>query len=51
MSLKDTLRTGMSGTFNRGISDFKKCYQPRTDIVQDEKGNIDNQLDATITVY
>jgi hypothetical protein len=24
----------------RGISDFKKGYQPRTDIVQDEKGDL-----------
>ena len=26
--------------FNRGINDFKKGYQPRTDIVKDEKGNL-----------
>ena len=24
----------------RGISDFKKGYQPRTNIVKDEKGNL-----------
>ena len=24
----------------RGISDFKKCYQPRTNIVKDETGNL-----------
>jgi hypothetical protein len=24
----------------RGTSDFKKCYQPRTNIVQDEKGDL-----------
>ena len=24
----------------RGISDFKKGYQPRTDIVKDEKGDL-----------
>jgi len=30
----------------RGISDFKKGYQPRTDIVKDEKGNLvaDSQI-------
>ena len=26
--------------FYRGISDFKKGYQPRTNIVKDEKGDI-----------
>jgi hypothetical protein len=26
--------------FYRGISDFKKGYQPRTDIVKDEKGDL-----------
>jgi len=24
----------------RGISDFKECYQPRTNIVKDEKGDL-----------
>ena len=24
----------------RGINDFKKCYQPRTNIVKDEKGDL-----------
>jgi hypothetical protein len=24
----------------RGISDFKKGYQPRTDILKDEKGDL-----------
>jgi hypothetical protein len=24
----------------RGISDFKKCYQPRTNVVKDEKSNL-----------
>ena len=27
--------------FCRGISDFKKGYQPRTNIVKDEKGDLD----------
>ena len=26
--------------FNRGISDFKKGYQPRTNVVKDEKGDL-----------
>jgi hypothetical protein len=25
---------------NKGIIDFKKVYQPRTDIVKDEKGDL-----------
>jgi hypothetical protein len=24
----------------RGINDFKKCYQPRTNVVKDEKGDL-----------
>jgi len=34
----------------RGISDFKKCYQPRTNVVKDEKGGLvtDHLEDAGI---
>ena len=38
MNLKLTVRSKISDTCKRGINDFKKGYQPRTNIVKDEKG-------------
>jgi hypothetical protein len=32
----------------RGISDFKKGYQPRTDIVKDEKGDLVTNCHPTL---
>jgi hypothetical protein len=28
--------------FNMGFSDFKKCFQPRTNIVKDKQGYLDD---------
>ena len=35
--------------FNRGISDFKKGYQPRTNIVKDEK--VDNNFSNLLNLH
>ena len=39
MNLKQTVRTRISETC-RGISDFKKGYQPGTNILKDEKSDL-----------
>jgi len=39
MSLKQRVRTKISETY-RGINEFKKGYQPRTNIVKDENGDL-----------
>jgi hypothetical protein len=39
MNLKQTVRTRISDLY-RGINDFKRGYQPRTNIVKDEKGDL-----------
>jgi hypothetical protein len=39
-NLKKTVRTRISETIITGINDFKKGYQPRTNIVKDEKGDL-----------
>jgi hypothetical protein len=36
MKLRLTIRPRISETFNRDINDFKKGYQPRTNVVKDE---------------
>jgi hypothetical protein len=43
MSLKQTVRTKMSETC-RGINEFKKSYQPRTNLVNIE--NVDVLMDS-----
>ena len=40
MNLRLTIRPRISDSCNRVISDFKKGYQPRTNIVKDEKGDL-----------
>jgi hypothetical protein len=40
MSLKWTIRTKISETYNRGINEFKKGYQPTTNIVKDKNGDL-----------
>jgi hypothetical protein len=40
MNLRLIVRPRISQTCNRGITDFKKGYQPRTNIVKDEKGDL-----------
>jgi len=39
-NLKLTVRSKTIGDLYRGISDFKKGYQPRCNIVKDEKGDL-----------
>jgi len=39
MNLKQKVRTGIS-EMHTGISDFKKGYQPRTNILKDEQGDL-----------
>jgi hypothetical protein len=34
-----------------GISDFKKCYQPRTNIVKDEKGGLVTDCHSILAVW
>ena len=40
MNLKLTVRSKILGTCIGGISDFTKGYQPRTNIVKDDKGDL-----------
>jgi len=40
MDLRLTIRPRISETCSRGINDFKKGYQPRTNIVKDEKSDL-----------
>jgi hypothetical protein len=39
MSLNQTVRTRKTDLY-RGINEFKKGYQPRTNSVKDEKGDL-----------
>jgi hypothetical protein len=39
MNLKQTVRTGVS-EMHTGINDFKKGYQPRTNMLKDEQGDL-----------
>jgi hypothetical protein len=48
MNFKKTVRTHISETLCRGIRDFKKGYQPRTDIVRDEKGDVVPELHSVL---
>jgi len=38
--MKLTVRSKISEAVYRSINDFKKGFQPRTNIVKDEKGNL-----------
>jgi hypothetical protein len=40
MSLKQTARIKIISDVYRGIDEFKKGYQPRTNIVEDENGDL-----------
>jgi hypothetical protein len=40
MSLQYTVRTRTLRDLHRGINEFKKGYQPRTDLVKDENGDL-----------
>jgi hypothetical protein len=40
MSLQQTVRTRTLGTCNTGINEFKRGYQPRSNLVQDENGDM-----------
>jgi hypothetical protein len=40
MDLKQTVRTRISRDLFRGINYLKKGYQPRTDVVKDEEGDL-----------
>jgi hypothetical protein len=39
MSLNETVRIRISDLY-RGINEFKKGYQPRTNLVMDERGDL-----------
>jgi len=39
MNLKQKVRTGMP-EMHTGMNDFKKGYQPRTNILKDEQGDL-----------
>jgi hypothetical protein len=39
MSLKLVIKTKNLDLY-RGINEFKKCYQPRINIIKDENGNL-----------
>jgi hypothetical protein len=41
MNLKQTVRTRILETCIWGINDFKKGYQPTTNVIKDEKGDLD----------
>jgi hypothetical protein len=40
MSLQHTVRTGTLGTYIKGIDQFKKGYQPTTNLVMDESDDL-----------
>jgi hypothetical protein len=40
MSLQQTVRTRTLSNLYRGINDFKRGYQPRSNLVKDENGDL-----------